>query len=104
MLRNTRPEKAGSPLAQLLKASADAAAAEREPGPLILGLDDTADRRWGRRSAARAVCRDAGRSAHNRIVNALGLRWVFLLDPEGTAAPVALLYTDLERTAPDFAA
>ena len=32
-------------------------------GPLVLGLDETIERRWGRRIAARGIYRDAARSS-----------------------------------------
>ena len=45
-------------------------------GPLILGIDETLERRWGKKIAARGIYRDAVRSSHEHLVKASGLRWV----------------------------
>ncbi len=45
-------------------------------GPLILGIDETLERRWGKKIAARGIYRDAVRSSHEHFVKASGLRWV----------------------------
>src|ERR687898_313949 len=45
-------------------------------GPLILGLDETLERRYGKRIAARGVYRDPVRSTHATFVKSSGLRWV----------------------------
>jgi DDE superfamily endonuclease len=45
-------------------------------GPLILGLDETLERRYGKRIAARGVYRDPVRSTHETFVKSSGLRWV----------------------------
>jgi hypothetical protein len=47
-------------------------------GPVVVGVDDTLERRWGRRIAARGIYRDAVRSSHGHLVKASGLRWVSL--------------------------
>ena len=47
-------------------------------GPVVVGVDDTPERRWGRRIAARGIYRDAVRSSHGHLVKASGLRWVSL--------------------------
>jgi hypothetical protein len=44
----------------------------------VIGVDDTLERRWGRRIAARGIYRDAVRSSHGHSVKASGLRWVSL--------------------------
>ena len=49
------------------------------PGPLVLGLDDTIDRRTGNKISARGVSRDPVRSSHGHFVNASGLRWLSLM-------------------------
>jgi DDE superfamily endonuclease len=45
-------------------------------GPLILGIDETLERRWGKKIAARGIYRGAVRSSHEHLVRASGLRWV----------------------------
>jgi hypothetical protein len=45
---------------------------------VVIGVDDTLERRWGRRIAARGIYRDAVRSSHGHFVKASGLRWVSL--------------------------
>lgn len=47
--------------------------------PLVVGLDDTLERRWGAKIAAKGVYRDAVRSSHERFVKASGLRWVCMM-------------------------
>jgi hypothetical protein len=64
-------------------------------GPVIIGLDDTLERRWGAKIAARGIYRDPTRSSHGHSVKASGLRWLsIMLLPEiafgsglGTAVP-----------------
>src|SRR3712207_1023480 len=48
-------------------------------GPIILGLDDTIERRWGAKIAARGIYRDPVRSSHGHFVKASGLRWLCLM-------------------------
>ncbi|GAA4010755.1 hypothetical protein GCM10022408_23870 [Hymenobacter fastidiosus] len=52
-------------------------------GPLVFGLDETLERRWGPRIAARGIYRDAVRSSDSHLVKCSGLRWlsVCLLTP-----------------------
>jgi len=45
-------------------------------GPVVLGLDDTIERRRGRRIAAKGIYRDPVRSSHGHFVKASGLRWL----------------------------
>jgi hypothetical protein len=45
-------------------------------GTLILGIDDTIERRWGVRIKARGIYRDPVRSSHSHFVKASGLRWL----------------------------
>jgi hypothetical protein len=45
-------------------------------GPLVLGIDETLERRWGKKIAAKGVYRDPVRSTHENFVKASGLRWV----------------------------
>jgi hypothetical protein len=48
-------------------------------GPLVFGVDETLERRRGRRIAAKGIYRDAVRSSHAHFVKASGLRWVCLM-------------------------
>ncbi len=45
-------------------------------GPLLLGIDETIERRWGRRIAARGIYRDAARSSKAVTNKTSGLRWL----------------------------
>jgi hypothetical protein len=45
-------------------------------GPLILGIDETLERRYGKRISARGVYRDPVRSTQENFVKSSGLRWV----------------------------
>ncbi len=59
-------------------------------GPLVFGIDDTIERRWGPKIKARAIYRDPVRSSRGHFVKASGLRWlsVMLLTPIPWAARV----------------
>ncbi len=48
-------------------------------GPIILGLDDTIERRRGARIKAKGIYRDPVRSSHGHFVKASGLRWLCLM-------------------------
>ena len=48
-------------------------------GPLVFGVDETLERRRGKRIAAKGIYRDAVRSSHAHFVKASGLRWVCLM-------------------------
>ena len=43
---------------------------------MIIGVDDTIERRWGARIAARGIYRDPVRSSHGHFVTTSGLRWL----------------------------
>lgn len=47
-------------------------------GPLVVGLDDTIERRWGPEIEARGIYRDPARSSRGHFVKASGLRWLSL--------------------------
>ena len=59
-------------------------------GPLLFGLDDTIERRWGAKIAARGIYRDPVRSSRSHFVKVSGLRWlcIMLLVPIPWAARV----------------
>jgi len=48
-------------------------------GPVIIGLDDTLERRWGSKIKARGIYRDPVRSSHGHFVKASGLRWLCVM-------------------------
>lgn len=45
-------------------------------GPVVVGLDETIERRWGLQIKARGIYRDPVRSSRGHFVKASGLRWV----------------------------
>jgi len=47
--------------------------------PLVFGLDDTIERRWGPQIRARGIYRDPVRSSASHLVKASGLRWLSLM-------------------------
>jgi hypothetical protein len=48
-------------------------------GVIVMGLDDTIERRWGVQIKARGIYRDPVRSSHSHTVKASGLRWLSLM-------------------------
>jgi hypothetical protein len=50
-----------------------------EGSPLVVGIDETLERRWGKRIAAKGVYRDPVRSTHETFVKSSGLRWVCVM-------------------------
>jgi hypothetical protein len=74
----------------LSRASRDARAAARlllglliaafaPSGPVVLGIDDTIERRRGKRISAKGIYRDPVRSSRGHFVKASGLRWLSLM-------------------------
>ena len=61
---------AGRLLLLLIKAFVPAGA------PVVIGLDDTIERRWGPKISARGIYRDPVRSSKGHFVKASGLRWL----------------------------
>jgi DDE superfamily endonuclease len=47
-----------------------------EGSPLVVGIDETLERRYGKKISARGVYRDPVRSTHQAFVKSSGLRWV----------------------------
>jgi hypothetical protein len=45
-------------------------------GPLVLGIDETLERRRGKKIAAKGIYRDPVRSSHSHFVKSSALRWV----------------------------
>jgi hypothetical protein len=48
-------------------------------GPVVLGIDDTIERRRGKRIGAKGIYRDPVRSSKGHFVKASGLRWLSLM-------------------------
>jgi len=48
-------------------------------GDVVIGIDDTIERRWGAKIKARGIYRDPVRSSHGHFVKASGLRWLSLM-------------------------
>jgi hypothetical protein len=48
-------------------------------GPVLVGIDETLERRWGPQIAARGIYRDAVRSSKAHVVKCSGLRWISLV-------------------------
>ena len=44
--------------------------------PVVIGFDDTIERRWGAKISARGIYRDPVRSSKGHFVKASGLRWL----------------------------
>jgi hypothetical protein len=47
--------------------------------PLVVGIDETLERRWGSQIKARGIYRDAVRSSDSHFVKCSGLRWMCVL-------------------------
>src|SRR5215216_2979544 len=47
-------------------------------GPLVVGVDETLERRQGKKIAAKGIYRDPVRSSHSHVVKTSALRWVCL--------------------------
>src|SRR5262245_2507947 len=45
-------------------------------GPIVIGIDDTLERRRGEKIKAKGIYRDPVRSSHSHVVKASGLRWL----------------------------
>lgn len=48
-------------------------------GPVVIGMDETIERRRGEKLAATGIYRDPGRSSHAPLVKASGWRWMSLM-------------------------
>jgi DDE superfamily endonuclease len=48
-------------------------------GPILVGLDDPIERRWGKQIQARGIYRDPVRSSRSHFVKTSGLRWLSLM-------------------------
>ena len=66
-------------------------------GPVIIGIDDTIERRWGQKIAARGIYRDPVRSSHGHFVKASGLRWLAFM----AMIPLPFAQTALGLAVPD---
>ena len=50
-----------------------------DDGPVVIGFDDTIERRWGAKIKARGIYRDPVRSSKGHFVKTSGLRWLSLM-------------------------
>lgn len=48
-------------------------------GPVVVGIDETLERRWGRKIKQRGIYRDSVRSSRTHFVKTSGLRWICLM-------------------------
>jgi hypothetical protein len=48
-------------------------------GPVVIGIDETIERRWGPKIKARGIYRDPVRSSQGHFVKASGLRWMVVM-------------------------
>lgn len=48
-------------------------------GPIIMGIDDTIERRKGKKIKAKGIYRDPVRSSHGHFVKVSGLRWLVMM-------------------------
>ncbi len=48
-------------------------------GPVVVGIDETKERRWGGRIKKRGIYRDGVRSSGSHFVKSSGLRWISLM-------------------------
>ncbi len=48
-------------------------------GPVVLGIDETIERRWGKKIKKRGIYRDGVRSSGSHFVKSSGLRWISLM-------------------------
>lgn len=48
-------------------------------GPIIMGIDDTIERRKGKKIKAKGIYRDPVRSSHSQFVKVSGLRWLAVM-------------------------
>jgi hypothetical protein len=48
-------------------------------GPVVVGIDETIERRWGARIKKRGIYRDGVRSSGTHFVKSSGLRWISLM-------------------------
>jgi DDE superfamily endonuclease len=55
--------------------------------PVVIGLDDTIERRWGAKIKKRGIYRDPVRSSHGHFVKASGLRWLSVMCCPRLAGP-----------------
>jgi hypothetical protein len=50
-----------------------------EEAPVVFGIDETIERRWGKKIARRGIYRDPVRSSKSHFVKTSGLRWISLM-------------------------
>ena len=73
------PLRSAAWYAKRLPTFSDAIALVSGIGPLVFGIDETIERRRGKRISAKGIYRDGVRSSQGHFVKASGLRWVSLM-------------------------
>ncbi len=63
----------------LLRLLVETFVCEGSEGPLVLGVDETLERRRGKKIAAKGIYRDPVRSSHQHFVKSSALRWVCVM-------------------------
>lgn len=48
-------------------------------GTVVIGIDETIERRWGKKIKARGIYRDPVRSSKSQVVKVSGLRWISMM-------------------------
>ena len=74
-----------------------------EGSPVVVGIDDTLERRWGKKISARGVYRDPVRSTHETFVKSSGLRWacaMLLVEVPWASRVWALPFLEAPRSLP----
>jgi DDE superfamily endonuclease len=62
---------------------------------IVIGIDETLERRWGSKIWGRGIYRDAVKSSAKHQVKSSGVRWVLVIDPTGQQSPAPLFSTNL---------
>lgn len=47
--------------------------------PLVFGIDETVERRWGQKIKKRGIHRDSVRSSRSHFVKCSGLKWICMM-------------------------
>lgn len=64
--------------------------------PVVIGLDNTIERRWGMKIKARYINRDPVRLSHGHFVKAGGLRWQRYHGHGGSAPPQQRIHVSFD--------
>ena len=74
---------------------------------VVIGIDNTIERRWGHKISARGIYRDPVRSSKGHFVKTSGpppvpIHWLLVRDPRSELAPQAVRCTDLDAAPVDI--